>query len=92
MPLFCNNSNTPIRLPRIATNTIKKTTIRPASSCLANTRICLGRIVEKITPLIMIMHTLKQSHPIITLVMRSIRTGIKQTLMIVATAKLTSSL
>ena len=92
LPLFCNNSNTPIRLPRIATSTIKKTTIRPASSCLANTRICLGRIVEKITPLIMIIQTLKQSHPIITRVMLSIRIGNKQTLMIVAMAKLMISL
>jgi hypothetical protein len=68
------------------------TTIRPESSVLANTRICRGRMLEKMTALIMIMQRLKQSHPIITRVMPSIRTGIKATEMMVATAKLMISL
>jgi hypothetical protein len=76
----------------VATSTIRKTTSRPASSCLANTRICLGRILENITPLMRIIQMLKQSQPIITLVMPSIRMGNKQVEMIAATQKLISSL
>ena len=61
-----------IKLPSVATSTIKNTTMRPASSCFASTRICLGRIVEKITPLMMIIQILNTSQPIITRVILSI--------------------
>jgi hypothetical protein len=49
-------------------------------------------MLKKITPLMMIMQRLKQSHPIMTRVMPSIRIGKSATEMIVATAKLTISL
>jgi hypothetical protein len=90
--LFCSNNNTPSRLPSVAASTIKNTTIRPASSCLASTLICRGRMLAKITVLMTIIHTLKQSHPIMILVIPSIFTEDKHTEMIVATQKLMSSL
>jgi len=49
-------------------------------------------MLEKMTTLMRIMQMLKESHPIMTLVMPSIFTGHKHAVMIVATQKLTSSL
>jgi len=49
-------------------------------------------MLEKITVLMTIIHTLKQSHPIMILVIPSIFTDDKHTEMIVATQKLMSSL
>jgi hypothetical protein len=49
-------------------------------------------MLEKITMLIISIHTLKTSHPIITLVIASIRIGINTTDTTVATPKDTTSL